>query len=76
MRDAVTATRIPQPLELLTGGGGPDGPILETTLLELVRAISEVTDDDKEVIATVSHLLRSGRVRLVGNFRGEIPDAA
>jgi hypothetical protein len=41
-----------------------------TTLLELVTAITSVTDDDREVVATVLHLLRSGRVHLCGNFRG------
>ncbi len=40
------------------------------TLLELVQAIGEVTEDDGEVVATVIALLRSGRVRLCGNFRG------
>ena len=39
------------------------------TLLELVQGISEVTSDDSEVVATVMYLLRSGRVRLCGNFR-------
>ena len=39
------------------------------TLLELVTAISEVTHDDREVVATVIHMLRSGSVRLKGNFR-------
>ena len=43
----------------------------QVTLLELVQAISEVADDDREVVATVRDLLRSGRVRLGGNFRGE-----
>ena len=53
---------------------GPASP-RETTLLELVRAISEVTEDDREVVATVRHLLRSGRVILCGSFRGErLPD--
>ena len=42
----------------------------ETTLLDLVRAVSEQTEDDREVVATVLHLLRSGRVHLIGNFRG------
>ena len=42
----------------------------ETTLLDLVRAVSEQTEDDREVVATVLHLLRSGRVRLIGSFRG------
>ncbi len=45
-----------------------------TTLLELVRTLGEFTDDDREVVATVVHLLRSGRVRLNGNFRGCSPE--
>ena len=40
------------------------------TLLELVDAICDVTDDDQEVVATVVSLLRSGRVELCGSFRG------
>jgi hypothetical protein len=40
-----------------------------TTLLALVRAVSEVTRDDREVVATILHMLRSGEVRLCGNFR-------
>jgi len=40
------------------------------TLLELVRAISEVTDDDREIVAAVRHLLGTGLVRLGGNFCG------
>ena len=42
----------------------------KTTLLELVSAISETTEDDQEVVSTVLHLLETGRVRLCGNFRG------
>lgn len=45
-------------------------PVMETTLLELVRVVSELTDDDREVVATVMEMLRSGRVRLCGTFRG------
>jgi hypothetical protein len=41
-----------------------------TTLLELVQAVCEVTTDDREVVATVRHMIRNGRVRLTGNFRG------
>jgi hypothetical protein len=41
----------------------------ETTLLALVRAVGETTTDDREVVATILHLLRSGEVRLCGNFR-------
>ena len=39
------------------------------TLLELVKAVADVTDDEQEIIATVCHMLRSGSVKLVGNFR-------
>ena len=42
----------------------------DVTLLELVRAVGEVTEDDREVVATVLQLLRSGRARLCGNLRG------
>jgi len=45
----------------------------QVTLLELVRAVSEVTDDDGEAVATVRHMLLSGRVRLCGNFRNARP---
>jgi hypothetical protein len=40
------------------------------TLLELVRVLSEITDDEHEIVATVLHMLSSGSVRLIGNFRG------
>jgi hypothetical protein len=40
------------------------------TLLELVEAVNDVTNDDVEVVATVRNLLQSGRVRLCGSFRG------
>ncbi len=41
----------------------------EVTLLELVQAICDETNDDCEVVETVRHLLGSGQVRLCGNFR-------
>ena len=41
------------------------------TLLELIVAVGETTEDDAEVVATVTHMLRSGAVMLRGNFRGE-----
>ena len=44
---------------------------VETTLLELVQTLGELTDDDREVVHAVVELLRSGRVRLIGNFRGQ-----
>jgi hypothetical protein len=34
------------------------------TVLELVWIVSELTPNDDEVVATVSHMIRSGAVRL------------
>jgi hypothetical protein len=44
----------------------------ESTLLELVRVVNEFAASEAEVVATVTHLVRSGRVRLRGNFRGSL----
>lgn len=44
---------------------------VEATLWELVWAVSEVTDDDREIVATVDHWIASGRVRLCGTFRDD-----
>ena len=70
------------PLALVMGAAQPPISIHpetseseELTLLELVQAICEVTVDDREVVATVRHMLRSGRVRLSGNFRGSSIEA-
>jgi len=41
----------------------------DLTLLELVQAVADVTEDDREIVATVLYMLRSGHVRLSGNFR-------
>lgn len=49
----------------------PQTVTVETTLLDLVRAVSETTDDDAEVVSTIVHMLRSGRVELCGSFRDE-----
>ena len=43
----------------------------QVTLLELVTAVAEVTTDEREIVATVMYMLRSGHVRLAGNFRDE-----
>ena len=40
------------------------------TLLELVEAVNDVASSDDEAVATVRHMLRTGRIRLCGNFRG------
>jgi hypothetical protein len=42
----------------------------QTTLLELVKAVSDEADTEDEVIAAVVHLVNSGAVRLCGTFRG------
>lgn len=47
----------------------------EVTLLELVQAICDETNDEHEVVETVRHLLVSGQVRLCGNFRYVAPSA-
>jgi hypothetical protein len=56
------APELQNPQEALSG---------ERTLLELVQSIGEITSNDEEVVATVIYMLRSGRVRLCGNFRDE-----
>src|SRR4029453_15639765 len=43
--------------------------VIDTTLWELVWSVSEITSDEREVVATVRALLRSGAVRLCGTFR-------
>jgi hypothetical protein len=45
----------------------------ELTLLKLVQAVCDETNNDREVVATVRHLLSSGQVRLCGNFRYSSP---
>ena len=52
---------------------GPRGgaPRVECTLLELVCAVNEVSADEQETVATLRHLVRSGRVRLIGALRDE-----
>jgi hypothetical protein len=42
----------------------------QTTLLDLVQAVNQFAKSDKEVVATVTYLINSGRVRLCGNFAG------
>ena len=49
----------------------PGDPAVHLTLLELVRTIGEITDDESEIVATVIQMLRSGTVKLAGNFRDE-----
>jgi hypothetical protein len=52
-----------------TRPAGWEDEVPEVTLWELLWAVSEVADDEREVVATVAHMLTSGSVRLVGNVR-------
>ena len=36
------------------------------TLIDLLEAVGQVTEDEQEIVATVLHMLESGRVRLCG----------
>jgi hypothetical protein len=42
--------------------------LIRTTLLDVVTAVSEAADTDREVVAVIHHLLQSGRMRLIGEF--------
>ena len=54
--------------------GRTDSQPVRVTLFDLVQAILEVADNDREVIVVVQRLLRSGRVRSGRNFRGAALD--
>jgi len=43
---------------------------VQSTLLDLVHTFSSFTDNDREVVAIVTYLVNSGRVRLCGTFAG------
>src|SRR5262249_32189507 len=42
----------------------------QSTLLDLVQAITIYTASDAETVATAAYLINSGRVRLCGTFAG------
>jgi hypothetical protein len=44
--------------------------VLQLTMLDLVKAVSDSAATEAEVVATVTHLVNSGIVQLCGNFRG------
>ena len=41
-----------------------------TTMLELVQSLTRLGASESEIVATVLDLVESGRVILIGNFRG------
>jgi hypothetical protein len=43
---------------------------IPTTLLNLVWAVSQVTDDERVVVVTVAHLINNGQAQLTGTFKG------
>ena len=53
----------------------PEWPLV-STLLNLVQAVQDQTSSDEEVVAVISHMLRTGRVRLCGIFAGKRVDKA
>ena len=42
----------------------------QVTMLNLVATVTELTPSETEVIATVVHLVNTGKVELIGSFRG------
>ena len=42
----------------------------ELTFLELIEKVSEAAKNDDEVLATVTHLVNSGKVRFHGDLAG------
>ncbi len=62
----MTATAMPaRPRRLAP----PPDECLQVTLLDLVRAVSDECESEAEVVATVLHMLATGRARLCGSFR-------
>ena len=53
-----------------------ESDVPEVTLWELVWAVTEVADDEREVVATVAHMLTSGSVRVIGWSRVPEPPAS
>ena len=40
----------------------------EVTLLELIEAVAEYSQSEREVVATVMHMLQTGAVQLSGTY--------
>ena len=63
---AIPVDHIPAIHEIETNPSDEPQPM---TLLELIAAVSDVSETEQETLATVIYMLNSGRVRLSGNFR-------
>jgi hypothetical protein len=46
----------------------------DVRFFDLIRAVSEVAANDQELLATVTDLINSGRVRFCGDAAGAIID--
>lgn len=46
------------------------------TLLDVVKTVSEFSETDEELLATVTYLVNSGKVRLCGDFAGSTIEPA
>ena len=49
---------------------------LTVTLRELVTAVSDFAQSDNEVVATITHMINRGQVKLRGSFDGARVDYA
>lgn len=63
---AIPVDHIPAIHEIETNPSDEPQPM---TLLELIEAVSDFSETEQEILATVIYMLNSGRVRLSGNFR-------
>ena len=63
---AIPVSHFPAIHEIRTNPSSEPRPV---TLLELIAAVSEVSESEQETLATVTYMLNSGRVRLSGSFR-------
>jgi len=45
-------------------------PYTTYTLLDVINAVSEFAETNEELVATVTHLVNSGKVKLCGDFAG------
>lgn len=63
---AIPVDHFPAIHEIQTNPSDEPQPV---TLLELIEAVSEVSENEQEVLATVTYMLNSGRIRLSGSFR-------
>ena len=58
------------PIRSRTKGRSRKSAPTRCTLLDLVQAVHAVAESDGETVATVVHLVNSGKVQLCGTFAG------